>query len=53
MNKVALITGAMMKGRLIAFDNLLLRLSLRWLIHFLPRRMVLKISRISMEKKSI
>lgn len=41
---------AMMKGKLVSFDNGLLKFSLRWLIHLLPRKTVLRISRKTMEK---
>jgi uncharacterized protein len=43
----------MMKGKLLSFDNRLLWFSLRWLIHLLPRRTLLKISRKTMEKRKI
>ncbi len=40
----------MMKGRLLSFDNGLLKFSLNWLVPLLPRRWVLKVSRMTMEK---
>ena len=40
----------MMKGRLLSFDNGLLKFSLNWMVPLLPRRWVLKISRMTMEK---
>jgi short-subunit dehydrogenase len=40
----------MMKGRLLSFDNGLLNFSLNWLVPLLPRRWVLKVSRMTMEK---
>src|SRR5690606_13833112 len=42
---------AMMNGRLLSFDRKLLKFSLRWLMPFIPRRTLLKISRKTMEKK--
>lgn len=40
----------MMKGRLLSFDNGLLKFSLNWMVPLLPRRWVLKVSRMTMEK---
>ena len=40
----------MMKGKLLSFDNGLLKFSLNWLVPLLPRRWVLKVSRMTMEK---
>lgn len=40
----------MMKGKLLSFDNRLLKFSLNWLVPLLPRRWVLKMSRMTMEK---
>lgn len=40
----------MIKGRLLSFDNGLLKFSLNWLVPLLPRRWVLKVSRMTMEK---
>jgi uncharacterized protein len=41
----------MEKGKLLSFDNRLLGFSLRWLIHLLPRKTLLQISRKTMERK--
>ena len=40
----------MMKGKLLSFDNYLLRFSLLGIVPFLPRKWVLKVSRMTMEK---
>ena len=40
----------MMKGKLLSFDNGLLKFSLNWMVPLLPRRWVLKVSRMTMEK---
>ncbi len=40
----------MMKGRLLSFDNGLLKFLLNWMVPLLPRRWVLKVSRMTMEK---
>jgi short-subunit dehydrogenase len=40
----------MIKGKILSFDNHLLRFSLRWIIHFIPGKMLLRISRYTMEK---
>ncbi|GAL09389.1 short-chain dehydrogenase/reductase SDR [Vibrio astriarenae] len=42
---------AMEKGELVAFNETSLKLMLNWIIPFLPRKLVLKISRQAMEKK--
>jgi short-subunit dehydrogenase len=41
----------MMKGKLLSFDRPLLRITLRWLVPFIPRITLLKISRKTMEKR--
>ncbi len=41
----------MMKGKVISFDKPLLKFTLQWLVHFIPRKTLLKISRKSMEKR--
>ena len=41
---------AMMKGKLIAFNEWQLSMALNWVVPFLPRRTVLKMSRRTMEK---
>ena len=41
---------AMMRGDLIAINQFSLRLMLNWIVPFLPRRTVLKMSRQTMEK---
>lgn len=41
---------AMMRGKLVAINQLSLKLMLYWIVPFLPRRTVLKTSRRSMEK---
>lgn len=43
---------AMMKGKLVAINEFSLRFMLNWIVPFLPRRTVLKMSRQSMEKSS-
>ncbi|WP_233143569.1 SDR family NAD(P)-dependent oxidoreductase [Neiella marina] len=43
---------AMEQGKLVAFNESKLSFMLNWLIPFLPRKMVLKMSRDSMEKQS-
>ncbi|MEM6471963.1 MAG: SDR family oxidoreductase [Planctomycetota bacterium] len=43
---------AMMKGKLIAINERSLSLLLKWIVPFLPRRLVLKLSRRSMEKSA-
>lgn len=43
--------NAMEKGQLIAINEASLRFVLNWLIPFLPRKLILKISRQAMEKK--
>jgi len=40
----------MIKGKLLSFDNGLLKFSLNWMVPLLPRRWVLKVSRMMMEK---
>lgn len=40
----------MMKGKLLSFDNSLLKFALNWMIPIFPRRWVLKVSRLTMEK---
>jgi uncharacterized protein len=42
----------MMKGKLLSFDNRLLKFSLNWLIHLFPRKTILKILRKTMDKKT-
>ncbi len=42
--------NAMMKGELVAFNEAKLKFALEWVIPFLPRKMVLKMSRKAMEK---
>ena len=42
---------AMMRGELVAFNEGKLRFMLDWIIPLLPRRLVLKISQMVMEKK--
>ncbi|QIA65081.1 SDR family NAD(P)-dependent oxidoreductase [Vibrio astriarenae] len=42
---------AMEKGELVAFNETSLKFMLNWIIPFLPRKLVLKISRQAMEKK--
>ncbi len=42
---------AMERGQLIAFNELALGFMLNWIVPFLPRKIVLKISRKTMEKK--
>ncbi|OOF45837.1 SDR family NAD(P)-dependent oxidoreductase [Rodentibacter trehalosifermentans] len=41
---------AMLKGELVAFNESKLKFALEWIIPFLPRKMVLKMSRTAMEK---
>jgi uncharacterized protein len=41
----------MMRGELVAFNEGKLRFMLDWIIPFLPRRLVLKMSQMAMEKK--
>ena len=41
----------MMKGNLIAIDDRKLRLLINWVLPWLPRRMVLRMSRRAMEKQ--
>ena len=43
---------AMMKGKLIKINEVGLRFALRWIIPFMPRKLVLKISRKTMEKSA-
>lgn len=43
---------AMMKGKLVAINELSLSVMLNWIVPFLPRRMVLKMSRRAMEKSA-
>lgn len=40
----------MMKSKLLSFDNGLLKFSLNWMVPLMPRRWVLKVSRMTMEK---
>lgn len=42
--------NAMMKGELVAFNEAKLKFALEWVIPFLPRKMVLKMSHKAMEK---
>lgn len=42
--------NAMIKGELVAFNEAKLKFALEWVIPFLPRKMVLKMSRKAMEK---
>ena len=42
---------AMMRGELVAFNEAKLRFILDWIILLLPRRLVLKMSQMAMEKK--
>ncbi len=44
--------SAMEKGELVAFNESSLKFLINWVIPFLPRKMVLKISRQTMEKKA-
>ena len=43
---------AMMKGKLVAINELSLNFLLNWIVPFLPRRTVLKMSRRAMEKST-
>ncbi len=43
---------AMLKGKLVAINELSLSFLLNWIVPFLPRRMVLRMSRQSMEKSA-
>src|SRR5690554_5778183 len=40
----------MMRGKLLSFDRTIMKLLIRWLTPFIPRRTLLKISRITMER---
>lgn len=42
---------AMMKGKRLSFDQPLLKIALLWLVPFIPRKTLLKISRKTMEKR--
>jgi uncharacterized protein len=42
----------MMKGKLLSFDNRLLKFSINWLVHLFPRKTILKILRKTMDKKT-
>jgi uncharacterized protein len=42
----------MMKGKLLSFDNRMLKFSINWLIHLFPRKTILKILRKTMDKKT-
>jgi uncharacterized protein len=42
----------MMKGKLLSFDNRLLKFSINWLVHLFPRKTILKILRKTMDKKA-
>ena len=41
----------MLQGKLLSFDSSLMKFSLRWIIHFIPRRLLLNLSRKVMEKR--
>ena len=41
----------MMKGKLLSFDNRLLKFSINWVVQFFPRKTILKILRKIMDKK--
>jgi uncharacterized protein len=42
----------MMEGKLLSFDNRILKFSINWLVHLFPRKTILKILRKSMDKKT-
>jgi uncharacterized protein len=42
----------MMKGKLLSFDNRLLKFSINWLVQLFPRKTILKILRKTMDKKT-
>jgi len=42
----------MMKGKLLSFDNRMLKFSINWLVQLFPRKTILKILRKTMDKKS-
>ncbi len=44
---------AMEKGELVAFNEAKLKFASNWILPFLPRKLLLKMSRMAMEKKSV